>query len=69
MAAAVYIVTLSTTGQDFRQRLRAIDGATVVRELPHERVVVMLPGPALMPRLAALEGVRTVVPDRLERLH
>jgi hypothetical protein len=69
MAAAVYIVTLSTTVREFRQRLRAIEGAAVVQELPHERVVVTLPGPALMPRLAGLEGVRAVVPDRLERPH
>ena len=64
----VYIVRISGTTADFLGRLRTIDGATLVRELPPDRVVVTLPSSADVPRLTALEGVESVTPDRRERL-
>lgn len=63
----VYIVRISGTVAAFRSRLRAVEGATLVRELPPDRVVVTLLADADAPRLAALEGVESVTRDRLER--
>jgi hypothetical protein len=50
----------------FRERLEAIDGARLIRELPPGRVVVALRSPADGDRLAALPGVTAVFADRLE---
>ncbi|MDN3358680.1 hypothetical protein [Actinomadura sp. DC4] len=63
----VYIVGVSGTIADFRVRLRAIEGARPVRDLPPDRVVLTLRSAADLPRLAALEDVVSVTPDRLER--
>ena len=53
----------------FRERLEAIDGARLIRELPPGRVVVALRSPADRDRLAALPGVTAVFSDRPEHLH
>lgn len=54
----------------FRDRLAAIDGAVFVRELPPERVVVVLPaGKVALRRLKGIDGVDTVVAERVEHLH
>jgi len=63
----VYIVRISGTTADFRERLPVIDDAALVRELPPDRVVVTLASSADVPRLTALEGVESVTRDRLER--
>jgi hypothetical protein len=63
----VYIVRISGPSAAFRSRLSTLDDATFVRDLPPDRVVVTLPSPADVHRLAALEGVESVTPDRLER--
>jgi hypothetical protein len=63
----VYIVRITGPAAAFRSRLSTLDGATFVRRLPPDRVVVTLPSPADVHRLAALDGVESVIPDRLER--
>ncbi len=67
MTTAVFIVRLSVAASEFRERLRAIEGAVLVRELPPGRVVVAA-APEDARRLAALDGVEAVVRDRLEHL-
>jgi hypothetical protein len=63
----VYIVQISVAAVDFRSLLSSVEGATPVRDLPPDRVVVTLLSDADAPRLAALEGVESVTRDRLER--
>jgi hypothetical protein len=63
----VYIVRFSGTPAAFRSRLGLVEGATLVRDLPPDRAVVTLPSAADVHRLAALDGVESVTPDRLER--
>jgi hypothetical protein len=63
----VYIVRITGTVARFRERLRTVDGATLVRELPPDRVVVTLPSTAGESGLAALDGVESLTHDRLER--
>lgn len=63
----VYIVRISGTAAAFRSLLDGVEGAAFVRDLPPDRVVVTLPSPADVRRLAALDGVESVTRDRLER--
>ncbi len=63
---AVYIVTIEVPIAAFRERLRAIAGARLVREPRPGQVVVVVGSPMDRPRLAALPGVTAVVADRLE---
>jgi hypothetical protein len=63
----VYIVRISGTVAAFRSLLGAVEGATLVRELPPDRVVVTLLADTDASRLAALDGVESVTRDRLER--
>jgi hypothetical protein len=42
----VYVVRISGALADFHERLRTVDGAALVRELPPDRVVVTLPSTA-----------------------
>jgi hypothetical protein len=65
----VYIVRISISVAELRDRLQAVDGALFVRELPPARVVVALPSRAAAQHLAALDGVTSVIPDRLQRPH
>lgn len=62
-----YIVRISGTAAAFRSLLGSVEGATFVRDLPPDRVVVTLRTPADVRRLAALDGVESVTRDRLER--
>jgi hypothetical protein len=60
-----FIVTLSVSVATFRATLAdEVPDASLGRELPHHRVVVILPA-TLGPSLAALPGVDSVVPDEL----
>ena len=60
-----FIVTLSVPVATFRATLiEAVPSARLGRELPHDRVVVFLPG-RLAGSLAALPGVNSVAPDEL----
>jgi hypothetical protein len=67
--AAVYlfIVTVDVPPSIFRERLAAVGGARLVRELPPRRVVVALRSASDRARLAAVPGVEALVEDRLER--
>jgi hypothetical protein len=62
----LYIVRISISVEEFTERLRAVEGARLIRELPPRRVVVALPSRAALPRLLALDGVEAATPDRLE---
>jgi hypothetical protein len=66
---ALYIVTVELPAGEFRERVEAIEGARLIRDLPPGRVVVALRSSADLPRLAALPGVTAVLPDRLEHPH
>jgi hypothetical protein len=66
MTGDLYIVRISISAEDLRERLRGIEDARLIRELPPGRVVVALPSRAALPRLLALDGVDTATPDRLE---
>jgi hypothetical protein len=66
---ALYIVTVEVPTGEFRERVEAIEGARLIRELPPGRVVVALRSAADRPRLAALPGVTAVLADRLEHPH
>ena len=60
-----FIVTLSVPVDIFRATLTvAVLSARLGRELPHDRVVVILPG-RLAGSLATLPGVNAVAPDEL----
>lgn len=59
-----YIVRIELPVEEFRDGLREIPEATLLRELDPGRVVVIAP-PSAVGRLAALPGVREVTPDRL----
>jgi hypothetical protein len=63
----VYIVRIAEPPARFRERLRTVEGATFVRELPPDRVVVTLSSDEAEPRLAALDGVESLTRDRRER--
>ncbi|MEV7968221.1 hypothetical protein AB0O34_19890 [Sphaerisporangium sp. NPDC088356] len=62
-----YIVGISVPVEDFRARLAEVPGAVLVQELPHDRVVVVLPSRSGSRALASLDGVTTVREDRPER--
>ncbi|MFC6082900.1 hypothetical protein [Sphaerisporangium aureirubrum] len=64
-----YILTLSVPAADLRVRLAEIPGAVFVRELPPDRVVVVLESPAGRPALSHLPGVAAVQDDLPRRLH
>lgn len=60
-----FIVTLSVSVETFRTTLaEAVPGARLGRELPHDRMVVILPA-TLGGSLADLPGVDSVAPDEL----
>jgi hypothetical protein len=60
-----FIVTLSVSVATFRATLTgAVPDARLGSELPHDRVVVILPA-KLAGSLSALPGVNSVTPDEL----
>lgn len=62
-----FIVTLSVPVATFRHTLMAaVPDAQLGRELPHDRVVAIVPV-IFAGSLAALPGVRSVVPDELRK--
>jgi hypothetical protein len=61
----VYIVRIAIPVADFRERLRDIDGAVFIRELPPARAVVAIPDDVL-PQLTTLDGVTAITPDHLQ---
>jgi hypothetical protein len=65
----LYIVRISISVEEFAERLRAVEGARLIRELPPGRAVVALPARAPLSRLLALDGVEAATPDRLEHPH
>jgi hypothetical protein len=63
----VCIVRISGTAAAFRSLLDGVEGAAFVRDLPPDRVVITLPAPADVARVAALDGVESVTHDQLRR--
>ena len=62
-----YIVTLAVPTEEFRRKLaEAIPEATLLRELSHHRVVVLIPATSA-DALASVAGVNAVAPDQLQQ--
>ncbi len=70
MPPAVYLVAFAGDEPGPRDRLGAMDGVRVVRDLPPRRVVVVI-DPArrvtALAEISGLDGVVSVRPDRLEQ--
>jgi hypothetical protein len=64
-----YILTLSVSVADLRHALTEIPGASLVRELPPDRVVVVLETLAGYPALSHLPGITAIQEDRPRHLH